>query len=571
MYTALDIPTLTALLVTPGHISQNDFDGILSESQKNHTDIRRLMVERGLITDEQLGRLVAEHYDVPFIQLHNDVIDPVVFNLIPQIVAESLGVIVFRRDARGVHVAMINPHDIETRHTIEKRVNEHLVVYLITEEDFHEVFDRYTVGAKDEIIHIVARITDPATTENDRDQLIIELVNTFLEYAYQAHASDIHIEPYERKVLVRFRIDGIMHDIIDFPLTISDALVTRIKILSDLRTDEHRAAQDGKFKFTVHAVTREISVDVRVSILPVIDGENVVMRLLSSEGRQFSLQTLGLSEYNLEKVNRAVHHPHGMILVTGPTGSGKTTTLYAMMKILNHREVHIATIEDPVEYDIDGVSQIQVNNQTNLTFAEGLRSIVRQDPDIIMVGEIRDEETANIAVNAAMTGHLVLSTLHTNDAATTLPRLLDMKVEPFLVASTVNIIIAQRLVRKICEHCRTSYVISPEEEKIIQQDALLHALFTKHGHADIHKLTLYHGVGCDACTHTGFSGRLGIFEVMEIIESLRDAIKERASSDDLNERACKEGMITMMEDGIEKALIGVTTLGEILRVTYERA
>jgi type II secretory ATPase GspE/PulE/Tfp pilus assembly ATPase PilB-like protein len=260
-----------------------------------------------------------------------------------------------------------------------------------------------------------------------------------------------------------------------------------------------------------------------------------------------------------------------MILVTGPTGSGKTTTLYAMMKILNRREVHIATIEDPVEYDIEGVSQIQVNQQTGLTFEKGLRSIVRQDPDIVMVGEIRDEETADIAVNAAMTGHLVLSTLHTNDAATTIPRLLDMKVEPFLVASTINVIIAQRLVRKLCEKCRSSYTPSDEEKHVIEHDVFLKKIFTSKGYASLDKLVLYHGAGCKACTNTGFIGRLGIFEVMEITEPIRELIKARASNDELTTQAKKDGMTTMLEDGIDKILTGITTLEEVLRVTYERA
>lgn len=333
--------------------------------------------------------------------------------------------------------------------------------------------------------------------------------------------------------------------------------------MARMRIDEHRSAQDGKLRF--HTDDTHFT-DIRISIVPTKYGENVVMRLLSAEGRQYTLGTLGFSGNDLERINAAVDSPHGMILVTGPTGSGKSTTLYGVLKKLNKRNVHIATIEDPVEYDIEGVTQIQVNEQTNLSFANGLRALVRQDPDIIMVGEIRDQETAGIAVNSALTGHLVLSTLHTNDAPTALPRLLDMHVEPFLVASTIEVIIAQRLVRKICPSCIGSYVPDTTEKKKLFRATIVKDLLKKKGYTEKKKMTLYKGSGCKVCNQTGYIGRMGLFEVLAMTETLRALVMQEASADEIRGQAVKEGMTTMLEDGIAKALEGQTTIEEVLRV-----
>jgi type II secretory ATPase GspE/PulE/Tfp pilus assembly ATPase PilB-like protein len=391
------------------------------------------------------------------------------------------------------------------------------------------------------------------------------MVNLLLQYGYDSKASDIHIEPYEKKILVRFRIDGVMHDVLDIPKEFLDLILTRIKILARLRTDEHRTSQDGKLRFKSDGER----VDVRVSIIPITQGENVVMRLLSAKNRQFTLKDLGLGKNDMKKVNRSIKHPHGMILVTGPTGSGKTTTLYAVLRMLNRRDIHISTIEDPVEYDIEGVSQIQVNMKTDLSFAKGLRSLVRQDPDIIMVGEIRDEETAGIAVNSALTGHLVLSTLHTNDAATTLPRLLDMDIEPFLVSSTVNVAIAQRLIRKICNKCKVSYTLNAEEVKILDANSAVKEICKIKGYTDLKKMRLYKGKGCKVCGETGYHGRIGVFEILEMTEEIKQLIVKRATSDEILTLAKKQGMTTMLEDGIEKVLNGDTSIEEVLRVTVE--
>ena len=387
---------------------------------------------------------------------------------------------------------------------------------------------------------------------------IVRLVDTLIATAYEARASDIHIDPGELELRVRFRVDGVLHDNFVFPKELQSEIITRIKILSGLRTDEHQMAQDGRFKVMIAGHN---SIDVRVSIAPTYYGENCVLRLLAERSQVFTLETLGFSKINLEQINRAIKRPYGMILATGPTGSGKTTTLYALLKKLNTKEISVITIEDPIEYSIEGIDQVQVNPRTGLTFSQGLRFILRQDPNIIMVGEIRDNETASIAINAAMTGHLLLSTLHTNDAATTLPRLLDMAVEPFLIASTVNVAIGQRLVRVICPDCQVEKSLTAAE---------IEGLKGSVPEKFINKIRdSFVGAGCKKCDDTGFRGRIGIHEVLEINDSVRQAIMRRANASEIKEIAVKGGMVTMLEDGLEKVLKGITTVEEVLRVFHE--
>ncbi len=560
---------LKELLVQPGLISEADFKFAQEESKSKSEDLIEILISKDLIKDEQLGQLIAGDINFPYINLRQEKIDESVLGLIPELVARSKGVIAFAIDKQGVKVGMINPEELEVRHLLEKRIGCKVIPYYITKQDFNEALPHYKASLKDEFNSILKKLRDETKTREERDETIVKMVDMLLEYGYQNKASDIHIEPYVKKIMVRFRIDGIMHDVLDMPKNLAEFILSRIKILAKMRTDEHRAAQDGKFRYQTSG--KEM-VDIRVSVVPVTQGENLVMRLLSGKSRQFNLSDLGLLNNDLEKVKRAIKSPHGMILVTGPTGSGKTTTLYAVLKILNKRDVNISTIEDPVEYDVEGVSQIQINPKTNLTFAKGLRAIVRQDPDIIMVGEIRDEETANIAINSALTGHLVLSTLHTNDAATTLPRLLDMDIEPFLITSTVNIVIAQRLVRKICRKCLTSYTLNKEDKatrEIIEHEPHIKEIYSSKGYKDLNKVTLYKGNGCKVCGKTGYYGRIGIFEVLEMSDDIKKLVLENASSDKIMEAACKDGMSTMLEDGIEKVFNGITTLSEVIRVTKE--
>jgi type IV pilus assembly protein PilB len=387
---------------------------------------------------------------------------------------------------------------------------------------------------------------------------VVRLMENLVQQAYAARSSDIHIDPAQNSVQVRFRVDGVLRDMYNFPKSLHEEVISRLKILAGLRTDEHQTAQDGRFRYAPEGLP---FVDVRVSIVPTYYGENAVLRLLSDMAEEFSLGSLGFSAENQEKIMAAVKKPYGMILATGPTGSGKTTTLYTLIKMLNNREASIITIEDPIEYSVVGINQIQVNTRTGLTFSTGLRSVLRQDPNIIMVGEIRDAETAGLAVNTALTGHLVLSTLHTNDASTTLPRLLDMKVEPYLIASTVNAAIGQRLVRKICQYCKTERKITPGEVKslssIVPEDMLKTCK------------VVYHGAGCERCRNSGYSGRVGIHEVLVMDNAVREAILQKAPASEIRRIAIAQGMTPMIFDGFAKAQKGITTIEEILRMFYE--
>ncbi|MEK7576365.1 MAG: GspE/PulE family protein [Patescibacteria group bacterium] len=387
---------------------------------------------------------------------------------------------------------------------------------------------------------------------------IIALVEGLLEEAHSRRASDIHIDPAENEVTVRMRIDGVLHDAHVLPKNIQSEIISRIKVLAGLRTDEHQTPQDGRFRLMIRGVT---PLDIRVSIAPIYFGENAVLRLLSERSEKFALEMLGLCKEDQEKVADAIRKPYGMILATGPTGSGKTTTLYTLLKQLHTKEVSIITIEDPIEYALDGINQMQVNARTGLTFAGGLRSMLRQDPDIIMVGEIRDSETARLAINTALTGHLILSTLHTNDAATTLPRMIDLGIEPYLITATVNVVIGQRLVRKICTSCKIEHALTATEEKNIAKSVGA-SIFDK-------TKTLWHGAGCNTCGGSGYNGRVGIYEVMPVDDAVRHAMLEKASAIDIKKTAVARGMKTFVQDGFEKASTGITTLEEVLRIIHE--
>lgn len=389
---------------------------------------------------------------------------------------------------------------------------------------------------------------------------IVHLVDSLIEKAEGCHASDIHIDPTAQETQVRMRIDGVLKMMYSLPKNVHSEIIARIKVLSKLRSDDHQTTQDGRFRY--HKEGSENFVDIRVSIVPTYHGENTVLRLLADKGHSFTLGSLGFSESDQKKIFRALKKPNGMILSTGPTGSGKTTTLYTLIKMLSTPDVSIVTLEDPIEYAMNGVRQIQVNSKSGLTFANGLRSILRQDPNIIMVGEIRDVETARIAVNTALTGHLLLSTLHTNDAATTLPRLLDMGIEEYLVASTVSVAIGQRLVRKICLECKEKSEISATLEEHLLTKPIQSSFIST-------DMVLYKGQGCDACNHSGYSGRLCINEVLVADENIKKAILMKASSLEIQRIAVAGGMTTMFEDGLQKVFMGETTLEEIFRVIHE--
>ena len=545
-----------------GLIESSVLDTALQTAKEKNEDFVNFLIKQDLIKSDEIGQLIANDLHLKYVNLSKEKIDLPTLNTIPEIVARRQKLIVFKRDEEGVKVAMANPYDYGMIKMIEKKVGDRVFPYFSTEYDINNSFSFYRKSIQQEYAVNIQKHAIKAQGTNVESVPVVKLVDDVFSYAYTNHASDIHIEPEDKEIKIRFRIDGILYDVLALNKAILELIVARIKILAKLRTDESRSAQDGKIITRVEGE----KVDIRVSIVPVTHGEKIVMRLLSSKGRQFSLEDLGMNEHDLKIVKKAASRPYGMILSTGPTGSGKTTTLYALIKLLNSRDINICTIEDPVEYDLEGVNQIQVNTATNLTFAQGLRSLLRQDPDIIMVGEIRDEETAGIAVNSAMTGHLVLSTLHTNDAATSLPRLLDMKIEPFLVASTVNVIIAQRLLRKICMKCIVSYTLSDRELEDLKTEVEVNQFL------DINKISdvrFYKGKGCKSCNNSGYSGRIGIFEVLEITDEIKSLILARANNDQIKKKAMDNGMTSMFEDGFEKAVSGKTTLEEIFRVTKQ--
>lgn len=526
-------------------------------AQKQNRPVEHLLVELGFFKDEELGQIMADLHHWKFVDLRKEPIDEAVLRTIPESVATNQKVIAFARTENGVKVAMNNPSDTTLIHLLSKRLNAPIGVHFATENDIRSSLHHYQKEISGKFEKLLEAHAKEAIGGKAKDSAVVRIVDLLLSHGYENKASDIHVEPQDQQSTVRFRIDGVLHDIVSIPADLHDLIVTRVKIMAKLRTDEHQSPQDGKLEYEFE----QEKADIRVSIVPTVKGENLVMRLLSQKSRQFSLEDIGLSSHDHELLKKNISEPWGMILVTGPTGSGKTTTLYSILKILNRREVKISTIEDPVEYNIEGISQIQVNPKGNLTFASGLRSIVRQDPDIIMVGEIRDQETAEIAVNSAMTGHLVLSTLHTNDAATTLPRLLDMGIEPFLIASTVNVAVGQRLVRKVCHKCIYSYEVDVKEIQGKLPDVVLQRLTLGRD-----KILLYRGKGCTLCQNTGYLGRIGIFEVLEMTDEIRRLIMENADADRIKEKAVEQGMTTMFEDAIEKILNGITTVEEVLRV-----
>ena len=548
-------------LKTARIIDAKALDGARNESKASQTSLASILIKKDLITDAALGKIIADLWGVPYVRLAEVSIPADILSLIPETIAKEQRIIPFEKNERELKLAMESPTINQETEFISKKIGLPVRLYFATSSDIDDALNLYKNDVKqtfDEII--AAHVAAAKGSKSPQDPPITKIVDTLIQFAYDNKASDIHIEPERGKSLVRFRIDGVLHDMLSLPLEIHPQIVTRIKVLANLRTDEHQAAQDGKI---IYSAAKE-ELDIRISIVPITNGENVAMRLLSETSRQFGLNDLGLAARDLAKVQDALTKPHGMILATGPTGSGKTTTIYSILKLLNKPNVNIMTIEDPVEYDIERVNQIQVNAKTNLTFAAGLRSIVRQDPDVILVGEIRDEETADIAVNAAMTGHLVLSTVHTNDAATTLPRLIDMKIEPYLIASSVNVIIAQRLVRKICAKCRVSLDKQKLTEKLTSSASnSLKEYFTKSN------ATFYEGKGCMVCHNSGYVGRIGIFEVMLLDDDLKKAVTEKKDASEIQKIAIKNGMKLMIADGIDKIKQGITTIDEVLRVTKE--
>ncbi len=566
-------------------VGEKELEESFKEAESSKKKLGEVLLAKKLIDGLKLRKLYAYILGVPFVDISKEMIAPEILQIVPEPIAKKYKIVAFEKNGQELKVAMLNPEDMQTIDFIKKKTDLKIISCLTTEESIEAVLKQYSQSLKAEFGDIIDKnasmISEEKGAEDDLEKIaqglpIIRIVDTLIKHAIIQNASDIHIEPDEKEVRIRYRIDGILHEAMTLPKQVRDGIIARIKVLSNLKLDEHRVPQDGRFKIEKEG----IKISFRVSILPIFDGEKIVMRLLNENSKGLTLEAMGLMGQALEIIHKEIKRPNGMILVTGPTGSGKTTTLYTVMDILNTPEVNISTVEDPVEYRMTRINQTQIHPKVGLTFAAGLRSLLRQDPDIIMVGEIRDKETMEMAVQAAMTGHLVLSTLHTNSAAGTLPRLIDMGAEPFLVASTANVIIAQRLVRKLCNDCKEEYKLEKKELEALrnnyEMDNILEVLrkneitkdkiATKDDWADI---KFYKPKGCNQCNGEGYRGRNGIFEVLEIDEEIRKMISQNSPAEELEKRAKEKGMISMIEDGFQKAVLGITSIEEILRVTKE--
>lgn len=562
---------LRDIVLDEGHLTEDELKK-LEEKHHDPTHVRtaEILMSEHLFSEESLYEMLAEHMGLEFLRLKSQEIPPPLLERFPQSMQSAHKFVPVRENNQEIVIATTDPTDMQMRDAIEKTTEKRVTYSVVTPAALAAVL---RVEHKD-LQESLQEISEAPTTDqivSTDEASVVKLVNAILESAIVDGASDIHIEPSEKDLAIRFRVDGVLKRVMTLPMSNLSGIVARIKVLSRLKLDEHRLPQDGRFKIR----SQQFEVSFRVSVLPVFDGEKIVLRLLDESRRYTSLDQLGLNETALNLLKRNLQKPHGMVLVTGPTGSGKTTTLYTALQVLNDVKVNISTIEDPIEYRLAGVNQSQVNTKIGFTFANGLRSLLRQDPNIILVGEIRDNDTAKIAINAALTGHLVLSTLHTNDAVTSLPRLLEMDVPSFLVASTTNIVVAQRLVRKICQECISSFTPAPALIKNVETTLGIESLEKRLVELGAREkktddgITLYIGKGCTECNHEGYRGRLGVYEILEITPEIRDLIASKASSGQILEKAKEQGMIAMLDDALIKATQGKTSLEEILRVTQE--
>jgi type IV pilus assembly protein PilB len=593
------------LLIDSGKATARQLDPLREQEKSEKLPLQQIAINNKLIDEKQLAELYSKEIDVPFIELNAKELQREILRLIPERIARQYRVVLFGVEDDGHKMlAMEDPDDIQALSFLQKQLGTNIKVHIATPSNIDAALDQYRGNDSSELTKVLttedaAEEVDEDVDEEDlaEDSPIAQTVNLIIEYAIKASASDIHIEPRENHVLVRYRVDGILREANKLPKKVHGPLVSRIKILSNLKIDEKRVPQDGRFKIQVGSGVFAL----RVSTLPISEGEKVVMRILSESSTPITLEELGFWGASLKTIHHSITQPHGMILVTGPTGSGKSTTLFSILSLLNKPSVNISTIEDPVEYKIPGANQTQINPKAGMSFASGLRSLLRQDPNIIMVGEIRDSETADLGIQAALTGHLVFATLHTNNAATTLPRLLDMGVEPFLIASTIRAVVGQRLVRRLCVDCRESYVPNENDQKQIAENfhtdspdlmKLVHekekeALDNGIGKANVSKnaksstselstspskinrLWRAPSNGCASCNHIGYKGRMGIYEVLGSSTEIQKLIVGNGTSDQIQAQGINDGMVTMQVDGFIKALRGQTSIEEILRVTSE--
>lgn len=587
--------TMEKLLVRSGTATEEQIETLKEEGARIKLSLQDLSLQNNIIDEKTLAKAFGDYAKIPYIEIASGSIPTDILNKIPERIARQYNAVLFKIDENGTnHLAMDDPDDVQALNFIEKQIGSDTKVYVTTHTNILSALEAYRGDVNQELNEVIdiQRVDSPenetvSAQEITEDSPIAQTVNLLLEYAIRSHASDIHIEPRENFIQIRYRIDGVLKEVNRLPRNVIAPLISRIKILSNLKIDEHRVPQDGRFKIKVGGKQYAL----RVSTLPIADGEKTVMRILDESNQAVALDSLGFWGDALKTVNNAIKNPDGMVLITGPTGSGKSTSLFSILTTLNTPSVNISTIEDPVEYKISGVNQTQTNVKAGMTFANGLRALLRQDPNIIMIGEIRDSETADLGVQAALTGHMVFSTLHTNDAATCLPRLLDMNIEPFLIASTVRAIVGQRLVRRIDKDSRISYQPTPEEqEMIIHLFNLQPDQDFKYIH-ELEKAAAAEGIGGDTPLSTdengirtlwradrndnkdgttnGYRGRIGIYETLNNSVNIQKLIIANGTSNQIKEQAMKEGMVTMQTDGLIKVLRGETTLEEVMRVTRE--
>jgi len=587
--------TIEKLLVDGGQATTEQMNTLKEESARSKRPLLDLLLDNNVISEKDLVKEFAEYIQVPYVELEARDIPIEVLNRIPERVARQYNAVLFKIDENGTcHLAMEDPDDIQAVSFIEKEIGTNTKIYITSHDNILSALEYYHGDVNQELNEVID-VQRADETENQNvsekdiaeDSPIAQTINLLLEYAIRSHASDIHIEPREEFVQVRYRIDGVLKEVNRLPVSVLNALISRIKILSNLKIDERRVPQDGRFKIKLGGKQYAL----RVSTLPIADGEKVVMRILDESNQAVTLQSLGYWGKALKLMTEAMTEPDGMILVTGPTGSGKSTSLFSVLSMLNKPDVNISTIEDPVEYKIAGVNQTQTNSKAGMTFANGLRALLRQDPNIIMIGEIRDGETADLGIQAALTGHLVFSTLHTNNAATTLPRLIDMKIEPFLIASTVKAVVGQRLVRRLQRDSRMAFTPTEEEKAAIIKLFNLRPGQTFQYIHELEKQAAAEGVGGDTPLSTnengivqlwranpddnengalnGYKGRIGIYEVLSNDSAIQKLIMSNANSMQIQEQAIADGMITLETDGLIKALRGETTIEEVLRVSKE--
>lgn len=573
---------LKRFILDSGLVARKDIDAAEKSAEKSKKTLAETLISNGSITEDDLRRVESYVLGIPFVSLKNTKIEFEVLSLIPEPIARNHNIIAFKRNEKTLEVAMLDTADLPAIDFIKKKVGLKILPRLTDLESMKNVLRQYQKTLKDEFGEIIMKETSALKVVKDEDGAevseedlkkmaedlpVVRIVDTLLRHAIIQGASDIHIEPMEQELLIRYRIDGILHDAMTLPKHAASTIAARIKVLSNLKLDQKRLPQDGRFKMEMEGQ----KVSFRVSVLPTYHGEKLVMRLLRENRSGFTLEGIGLHGLSLERIHDATRQTTGIILVTGPTGSGKTTTLYTVLDLLNTPEVNISTIEDPIEYQMPRINQTQVKPDIGFTFAAGLRSLMRQDPDIMMVGEIRDNETASLAINAALTGHLVLATVHTNSAAGTVARLVDMGVEPFLLVSTLRVVVGQRLVRKLCDSKET-YTLTADEraelEKHADLDRLLDALKKEKvvkPNATWNTIPFYKPKASEGC-EDGYKGRLGIHEVLEMSTAIKDTVIGKGTTDDIHSQSLKEGMLTMVEDGIFKAVLGQTTIEEVLRV-----